>query len=114
MQLKFAPLLALCAATLQTAAVAQSVAPQPIHAACYRGPWAEVIWDRPETRFMESLVRHGYSGAQAREIAERVCLDPYIVGSPERIRARTRQILRETPPAGVTRAGTSYRLLNGN
>lgn len=66
---------------------------------CFRGPWEEVIWDRPEPAFIDSLVAVGYSFPEAHAIAERVCRDPATVGSPEATRAVMSRILAESPPA---------------
>ena len=39
---------------------------------CFRGPWREVIWDRPEPVFVDSLVAAGYEFPEAHAISERV------------------------------------------
>ena len=68
-----------------------------IYVACYRGPWNEVIWDRPQARFVDSLVNVGYDYPTAHAIAERVCRDSNLVGNPEGLRATMLQITREYP-----------------
>ena len=65
---------------------------------CYRGPWNEVIWDRPNPVFIDSLVRAGYTYPEAHAIAERVCRDPSGVGQSGNLRATMQGILRSTPP----------------
>jgi hypothetical protein len=68
-----------------------------IYVACFRGPWNEVIWDRPQARFVDSLVNVGYDYPTAHAIAERVCRDGDLVGNPEGLRATMLQIAREYP-----------------
>lgn len=68
-----------------------------IYVACFRGPWDEVIWDRPQPRFVDSLVNVGYDYPTAHAIAERVCRDADLVGNPEGLRATMLQITREYP-----------------
>lgn len=65
---------------------------------CYRGPWSEVIWDRPEPAFLESLAAVGYRPEEALAIGETVCRDKSIVGNPEGQKTKLRQILRTNPP----------------
>lgn len=65
---------------------------------CFRGPWQEVIWDRPNPVFVDSLVAAGYSFPEAHAIAERVCRDPDTVGRPDDAAAVMRRILAESPP----------------
>ena len=69
-----------------------------ITVSCYRGPWDDVIWDRPEPIFIDSLVQAGYSFGDAHGIAERVCRDPSAVGSPGTLRAVMSNILATNPP----------------
>jgi hypothetical protein len=68
-----------------------------IYVACFRGPWNEVIWDRPQAKFVDSLVNVGYDYPTAHAIAERVCRDADLVGNPEGLRATMLQITREYP-----------------
>lgn len=65
---------------------------------CFRGPWEEVIWDRPNAVFVDSLVALGYDFPTAHAIAERVCRDEATVGDPEAAVAVMRRILAESPP----------------
>jgi len=65
---------------------------------CFRGPWQDVIWDRPEPVFVDSLVAAGYSFPEAHAISERVCRDIDGVDNPAHSRAVLAQIFRETPP----------------
>ncbi|MCJ7872766.1 hypothetical protein Q4577_08140 [Marinovum sp. 2_MG-2023] len=54
---------------------------------CFRGPWNDVIWDRPNPVFIDSLVAIGYDFPNAHAIAERVCRDPALVGNPEGLKS---------------------------
>lgn len=65
-----------------------------ITVSCFRGPWKEVIWDRPNSVFIDSLVRVGYDYPTATAIGERVCRDDALVGKPGALKATMRQILR--------------------
>ncbi|MDG4649536.1 hypothetical protein P6F26_13920 [Roseibacterium sp. SDUM158017] len=65
---------------------------------CFRGPWEEVIWDRPNAVFVDSLVAIGYNFPEAHAIAERVCRDEATVGDPEAAAAVMRRILADNPP----------------
>ncbi len=69
-----------------------------ITVSCYRGPWQDVIWDRPNPEFTDSLVSAGYSFPEAHAIGERVCRDPGAVGQPNVLLATMTSILRESPP----------------
>jgi len=69
-----------------------------ITVSCYRGPWDDVIWDRPNPVFIDSLVNAGYSFPEAHAIAERVCRDPAAVGQSGVLRSTMNQILRTSPP----------------
>ena len=70
-----------------------------ITVSCYRGPWQDVIWDRPNPVFTDSLVSAGYTFPEAHAIAERVCRDPGAVGSPGALRLVMGNILNDTPPS---------------
>ena len=59
---------------------------------CFRGPWTEVIWDRPNAVFVDSLVAIGYTFPTAHAIAERVCRDEALVGNPEGLKSTMRRI----------------------
>jgi hypothetical protein len=69
-----------------------------ITVSCYRRPWQEVIWDRPNPVFTDSLVSAGYTFPEAHAIAERVCRDASSVGRPGAISATMTDILRRTQP----------------
>jgi hypothetical protein len=71
---------------------------QVITVSCYRGPWDDVIWDRPNPEFIDSLVNVGYSFPEAHSIAERVCRDPAAVGQSGVLSATMTNILRTSPP----------------
>ncbi|WP_323765592.1 hypothetical protein [Marinovum sp.] len=62
---------------------------------CFRGPWNEVIWDRPNAVFVDSLVSVGYEYPTAHAIAERVCRDKALVGNPEGLKATMLSIYRD-------------------
>ncbi|WP_172292975.1 hypothetical protein [Pseudoruegeria sp. HB172150] len=64
---------------------------------CYRGPWQQVIWDRPQPEFIDSLVAAGYDIATASAIANRICRDPALVNDPAGLRKAVARMLRETP-----------------
>jgi hypothetical protein len=69
-----------------------------IMVSCYRGPWQDVIWDRPNTVFIDSLVNAGYTIATAEAVGQRICRDPNGVGSSDRLLAIATQVLNESPP----------------
>lgn len=85
----FATALATQAAATQTVVVTVS---------CFRGPWQEVIWDRPQPIFIDSLMNAGYSLATAQAIAERACRDPSLVGDREGLKAEGYRLLSIVPP----------------
>tara|TARA_R110002049_G_scaffold140930_5_gene302332 strand:- start:60145 stop:60489 length:345 start_codon:yes stop_codon:yes gene_type:complete len=62
---------------------------------CYRGPWNEVIWDRPNPVFVDSLVAVGYDFSTASAIAERVCKDQALVGDEAGLKANMERIWRD-------------------
>lgn len=72
--------------------------PVTIQIACFRGPWREIIWDRAEVGFTDSLVAYGYSFAEADAIGTRVCRDPDGVDNPQHMVDMVRHILRTQPP----------------
>ena len=65
---------------------------------CYRGPWEDVIWDRPERPFIESLMAAGYDLVAAEAIGEWVCRDPAGVNDPAALVAIARRVIAENPP----------------
>lgn len=68
-----------------------------ITVSCYRGPWEDVIWDRPNSVFIDSLVTVGYDINTASSIAERICRDSDLVGDTEGLKAEMKRIYREVP-----------------
>ncbi|MEM6304786.1 MAG: hypothetical protein AAF744_08705, partial [Pseudomonadota bacterium] len=68
---------------------------QQVIVSCYRGPWNDVIWDRPNAVFIDSLVAVGYQYERAYAIARRVCRDDALVGNTEGLRRTMQRILRE-------------------
>lgn len=68
-----------------------------ITVSCYRGPWEDVIWDRPNSVFIDSLVTVGYDINTASSIAERICRDADLVGDKEGLKAEMKRIYREVP-----------------
>ncbi|MDF0602817.1 hypothetical protein P1J78_18915 [Psychromarinibacter sp. C21-152] len=68
-----------------------------IQVSCYRGPWTEVIWDRPNPVFIDTLVAAGYDYPTAHAIGERVCRDPALVNNPAGLRAEMTRIYRSAP-----------------
>lgn len=67
----------------------------PVTVSCYRGPWKEVIWDRPNPVFLDSLVAVGYDLQTAQSIGERVCRDPNGVDDKDNLREITRAAMAE-------------------
>lgn len=96
------PLIAAVLMALPTASFAHphtAAQPQaPIQIACFRGPWQEIIWDRPEVSFTDHLVHHGYTQDQALAIGTRICRDPQGVNNPQHMVDTLRHILRTEPP----------------
>lgn len=68
---------------------------QKIIVSCYRGPWKDVIWDRPNAVFIDSLVAIGYDFPTAQAIGTRVCRDDALVGDPEALKATMLRIWRQ-------------------
>lgn len=64
---------------------------------CFRGPWKDVIWDRPNGIFVDSLVNVGYDFPTAHAIAERICRDSLLVGDSDALKAEMQRVLRERP-----------------
>jgi hypothetical protein len=71
------------------------VGKQKIIVSCYRGPWKDVIWDRPNAVFIDSLVKIGYDFPTAQAIGSRVCRDEALVGNPEALKATMLRIWRQ-------------------
>lgn len=65
---------------------------------CFRGPFSEIIWDRPNPVFIDSLVSAGYTFPQAHAIGERVCTDPSTVDHPDMAIQVMHQIIAQNPP----------------
>ncbi|UWQ96293.1 hypothetical protein K3728_03355 [Rhodobacteraceae bacterium M385] len=65
---------------------------------CFRGPFSEVIWDRPNAVFIDSLVNAGYTFPEAHAIGERVCRDPSTVDRPDMAVQVMHQIIAQNPP----------------
>lgn len=72
-----------------------------ITVSCFRGPFREVIWDRPEAPFLQSLVDAGYTFPEASAIGERVCRDITTVGNNAAVQATMERIIRENPPGSI-------------
>ncbi len=68
-----------------------------VHVSCFRGPWREVIWDRPQGIFIDSLVQVGYDFPSALAIATRLCRDITYVGDDAAIKAEMERIIAEAP-----------------
>ncbi|WP_238363955.1 hypothetical protein [Mesobacterium pallidum] len=64
---------------------------------CFRGPWNDVIWDRPNSNFIDSLIDFGYDYPNAHAIAERVCRDDLLVHDKEAMKAEMIRIYNESP-----------------
>ena len=64
---------------------------------CYRGPWKDVIWDRPEPIFTDSLVAVGYDFSNALAIGNRICRDITLVGNPQGLKAAMEAIIAAAP-----------------
>lgn len=64
---------------------------------CYRGPWKDVIWDRPNAIFVDTLVSVGYDFPTAHAIGQRVCRDESLVGVPGALKAAMEQIWQNRP-----------------
>jgi len=64
---------------------------------CWRGPWKQVIWDRPNANFIDSLVGVGYDYPTSSAIAERICRDQNLVFNPEGLKAEMHRIYRTSP-----------------
>lgn len=72
-------------------------APGTVVVSCYRGPWRETLWDRPEGVFLDSLVGAGYDFLTAQAIGDRICKDEALVGDPEALSAEAARVLAASP-----------------
>lgn len=68
-----------------------------ITVSCFRGPWKEVIWDRPNPVFIDSLITAGYDHPTSLAIGERICRDPVLVGDLDRLRSEAIRVLQASP-----------------
>ncbi|MFD2853635.1 hypothetical protein ACFSZS_00870 [Seohaeicola zhoushanensis] len=64
---------------------------------CFRGPWKEVIWDRANPVFIDSLIKVGYDYPSAHAIGERICRDASLVDNPEGMKAEMIRVFNESP-----------------
>jgi hypothetical protein len=78
-------------------AAAAGAGPGTVMVSCYRGPWRETLWDRPEAVFLDSLVALGYDYTAAEAIGERVCKDETLVDDPAALQAAVERILAASP-----------------
>jgi len=94
-------ILAAALLALPTAAAAHNhraaAEPVSIRIACFRGPWQEIIWDRPDVSFTDGLVAAGYSQSDALAIGTRICRDPEGVNNHQHLVDTLRHILRTEP-----------------
>ncbi|RVT85770.1 hypothetical protein DXV76_08475 [Rhodobacteraceae bacterium CCMM004] len=68
-----------------------------ITVSCFRGPWREVIWDRPNPVFIDDLVGYGMDYPTAHAVAERVCRDKSMVGNLARMEAEIKRAIEAAP-----------------
>ncbi|NCO22718.1 MAG: hypothetical protein GW905_12135 [Rhodobacterales bacterium] len=68
-----------------------------ITVSCFRGPWREVIWDRPNAVFIDSLINAGYDHPTAFAIGQRICRDSALVGNLDRLRSEAIRVLQASP-----------------
>lgn len=71
--------------------------PPVIYVSCFRGPWKEVIWDRANPVFIDSLIKVGYDYPSAHAIGERICRDASLVDNPEGMKAEMIRVFNESP-----------------
>lgn len=93
-----AVMLASTASSEQTLPTKPGINNDVITISCFRGPSSIVIWDRPNSVFVEDLERYGYSYLQARAIGEHICRDEYGVEQPGYMRTALLKIIAQTPP----------------
>ncbi|MEM6577453.1 MAG: hypothetical protein AAF678_03100 [Pseudomonadota bacterium] len=72
-----------------------AVAGSDVLVSCYRGPWAQVIWDRANPEFVASLEANGMDAIEARVIADSICRDPRLVNNPEQMAAEVRRVVSQ-------------------
>ena len=92
----------LIAATIAAAVVSGTAAragtePRVITVSCFRGPWKEVIWDRANPVFIDSLIHAGYDFPTAHAIGDRICRDQAGVDDPDYLKAEMVKVLHEAP-----------------
>lgn len=88
----------LCAATAAFLAMADTAkADSYILVSCFRGPWNEVIWDKANPNFVQSLVDAGYGQQEATSIANYICRDPRLVDNPIALAKEVRAAVRAAP-----------------
>ena len=88
----------LCAAAAAFVVMADTAkADTYILVSCYRGPWNEVIWDKANPNFVDSLVQAGYSQQEATSIADYICRDPRLVDNPIALAKEVRAAMRAAP-----------------
>jgi len=87
----------LAAPALAGTAYAYKFKDHTIYVSCFRGPWKEVIWDRPNAKFVDSLVTLGYDYPTSHAIAERVCRDEALVFNPEGLKSEMKRIYADSP-----------------
>lgn len=63
----------------------------------FHRPWSEVIWDRPNPVFIDSLFSADYTFPEACAIGERACRDPGTVDRPDATIAVMHRIISENP-----------------
>lgn len=68
-----------------------------VRVSCFRGPWKEVIWDRPQGIFIDTLVEVGYDYPSALAIATRLCRDINLVDDDAAMKAEMERIIAEAP-----------------
>ncbi|MCB1343231.1 MAG: hypothetical protein KDK24_19620 [Pseudooceanicola sp.] len=68
-----------------------------IYVSCFRGPWEEVIWDRANPVFVDSLIKVGYDYPSAYAIGERICRDKSLVNDAEGMKREMIRIFNESP-----------------
>ncbi|MFA7432056.1 MAG: hypothetical protein WCZ23_18020 [Rhodospirillaceae bacterium] len=64
---------------------------------CFRGPWKDVIWDRPNANFIDSLIDFGYDYPTAQAIGQRICRDERLVDNLEGMKQEMIRIYYESP-----------------
>ncbi len=88
----------LCAAAAAFIVMADTAkADTYILVSCYRGPWNEVIWDKANPDFIQSLVQAGYGEQEATSIANYICRDPRLVDNPIALAKEVRAAVANAP-----------------